>query len=139
MARKPPSGRVRVLVVDDDRAFTKAITSALVEDDRLEVVGVAHDGNEALELSKRLLPDVMLLDLQMPRLDGVETMRKLKRRKRRPEVVVLTGSTDRDELARATRLHPAAFLAKTVDVEEVVPAIAFTVAAGRAKRLAAEA
>ena len=108
MVRKPPSGPVRVLVVDDDVAFTKAITAALTEDERLEVIGTAHDGIEALELAKRLLPDVMLLDLQMPKMDGVETLRRLKR--------------------------PDGFLHKSVDVEEIVPAVAFTVAVSRAAR-----
>ena len=127
---------MRVLVVDDDRTFAKAITAALSEDDRLEVIGMAHDGIEALELSKRLRPDVMLLDLQMPKLDGIETMRKLKRRKNRPDVVVLTSVTDANELERAHRLRPEGFLAKTVDADDVVPAVAFTVAVGRARRLA---
>ena len=134
MVRKPPSGPVRVLVVDDDVAFTKAITAALTEDERLEVIGTAHDGIEALELAKRLLPDVMLLDLQMPKMDGVETLRRLKRRKLRPSVVVLTAVTDAEQLEQIQRLRPDGFLHKSVDVEEIVPAVAFTVAVSRAAR-----
>ncbi len=126
MRREPPSDRVRVLIVDDDADFANAMLAALAEDGKVEVIGIARDGIDALEISKRLRPDVVLLDLQMPRMDGYEVMRRLKRRKRRPAVVVLTGVTGRDELERAARLRPEAFLRKTVDAEAIVPGVVVT-------------
>lgn len=126
MKRQPPSDRIRVLIVDDDVGFATSMFLTLAADGRLDVTGIAGDGLEALELSKSLRPDVMLLDLQMPRMDGYEVMRRIKRRKRRPAVVVLTSVADGEELVRAARLHPDAFLRKTVDADAIVPGIVVT-------------
>jgi DNA-binding NarL/FixJ family response regulator len=124
----PPSDRVRVLIVDDDDDFASAMRAALSADGRIDVAGIAHDGLEALELTKSLRPDLVLLDLEMPRMDGYETLRRLNRRTRKPPVIVLTGVTDRDDLARVARLHPDALLQKTVDAESIVPGVVMTLA-----------
>ena len=118
-----------MLVVDDDPAFAKALLTVLAEEgDTIDVVGVARDGVEALELSKRLRPDVMLLDLQMPRMDGFQVLRTLNRRKQRPVVIVLTGSTAREDLARAERLGPNGLVQKTADVGALITGIVLTFA-----------
>lgn len=113
MTREPPAGRVRVLIVDDDAAFARAMMTSLTEDGCIDVVGIAADGEEALELSKALRPDVMLLDLNMPRSDGYQVMRRINRRAHQPAIIILTGVTDRDHLDRAARLKPDALLQKT--------------------------
>ena len=128
VTREPPSDRVRVLIVDDDHVFACAMREALSADGRIDVAGIAHDGLEALELTKTLRPDVVLLDLEMPRMDGYETLRRLNRRARKPPVIVLTGVTDLEALARASRLHPDALLQKTVDAEAIVPGVVMTLA-----------
>ena len=128
MTREPPSDRVRVLIVDDDDDFASAMRAALSADGRIDVAGIAHDGVEALELTKSLRPDLVLLDLEMPRMDGYETLRRLNRRVRKPPVIVLTGVTDLEDLARAARLHPDALLQKTVDAESIVPGVVMTLA-----------
>ena len=120
MTHEPPAGRIRVLIVDDDAAFARAMMTSLTEDGRIDVVGIAADGQEALEFSKALRPDVMLLDLNMPQVDGYEVMRRIKRRARRPAIIVLTGVTEREELDRAARLEPDALLQKTTDADTVV-------------------
>lgn len=117
-----------MLIVDDDARFAKAMLAALAEEGAIDVVGVARDGVEALALSKALRPDLMLLDLQMPRMDGFEVMRRLNRRKHRPVVIVLTGLTAREDLARAERFSPNALMRKSVDIEAVVPGIVLTFA-----------
>jgi DNA-binding NarL/FixJ family response regulator len=128
VTREPPSDRVRVLIVDDDDDFASAMRAALSADGRIDVAGIAHDGLEALELTKSLRPDLVLLDLEMPRMDGYETLRRLNRRTRKTPVIVLTGVTDRDDLARAARLQPDALLQKTVDAEAIVPGVVMTLA-----------
>ena len=130
MTREPPAGRVRVLVVDDDQVFARAMMTSLSEDGRVEVVGTANDGHEALELSKQLRPDVMLLDLNMPRLDGYEVMRRINRRAQQPAIIVLTGVTDTDDLDRAARLKPDALLQKTTDAETVVLGVVLALGLG---------
>ena len=117
-----------MLVVDDDARFAKAILAALAEEGTIDVIGVARDGIEALDLSKRLRPDVMLLDLDMPRMDGFQVLRTLNRRKRRPVVIVLTGLTAREDLERAERLGPDGLVQKTVDVGTLIPGIVLTFA-----------
>lgn len=126
MSQQPPAGRVRVLVVDDDAAFSTAILTSLSEDGRIDVVGTAADGAEALELSDRWRPDVMLLDLNMPRVDGYEVMRRLKGRAHEPAVVVLTG-VEEDGVDRAAELAPDALLRKTTDADTVVISTVLTV------------
>jgi two-component system, response regulator, stage 0 sporulation protein A len=122
---------VRVLLVDDDAAFAHAMMTSLSEDGRVEVVGTASDGQEALELSRLLRPDVMLLDLDMPRLDGYEVMRRINRRTHQPAVIVLTGVTDNDDLGRAARLKPDALLQKTTDAETVVLGVILALGLGQ--------
>jgi CheY-like chemotaxis protein len=119
-----------VLVVDDDAAFAAAVLAGLAEEGTVDVVGLAKDGVEALELSKTLRPDVMLLDLEMPRMDGFQVLRTLNRRKQRPVVIVLTGLSAREDLARAERLRPNALMQKTVDVGALIPGIVLSFALG---------
>lgn len=131
MTREPPAGRVRVLIVDDDAAFARAMMTSLTDDGRIDVVGIAADGEEALELSKALRPDVMLLDLNMPRSDGYEVMRRINRRAHQPTIIVLTGVTDRDDLNRAARLKPDALLQKTTDADTVVLGVVLALGLGK--------
>jgi DNA-binding NarL/FixJ family response regulator len=130
VTREPPAGRIRVLIVDDDSPFAHAMMTSLSEDGRIDVVGIAADGEEALELSKALRPDVMLLDLNMPRLDGYEVMRRINRRAQQPTIIVLTGVTDRDDLERAARLKPDALLQKTTDADTVVLGVVLALGLG---------
>ena len=123
-----------MLLVDDDKVFATAVLTALAAEGTIDVVGVAHDGVEALELSKTLRPDVMLLDLDMPRMDGFQVMQTLNRRKRRPVVIVLTGLTAREDLARAERLGPDGLVQKTVDVGALIPGIVLTFALAGERR-----
>lgn len=127
MNEEPPAGRVRVLIVDDDASFAEAMMTSLTEDGRIDVVGVAADGQEALELSDRWRPDVMLLDLNMPRVDGYEVMRLLRRHRHRPAVVVLTAAGGED-LQRAAGLEPDALLRKTTDSDDLVMSAVMAVA-----------
>lgn len=131
VTREPPAGRIRVLIIEDDAPFAHAMMTSLSEDGRIDVVGTATDGEEALELSKTLRPDVMLLDLNMPRVDGYEVMRRINRRAHKPTIIVLTGVTDHDDLERAARLKPDAVLQKTTDADTVVLGVVLALGFGR--------
>jgi DNA-binding NarL/FixJ family response regulator len=131
VTQEPPAGRIRVLIVDDDAQFAHAMMTSLSEDGRIDVVGTAADGEEALELSKALRPDVMLLDLNMPRVDGYEVMRQINRRAHRPTIIVLTGLTDHDDLDRAARLKPDALLQKTTDADTLVLGVVLALGFGK--------
>jgi CheY-like chemotaxis protein len=114
---------IRVLVCDDDELFAQALAETLSRDVRLEVVAVARHGGEALALAKAGVVDVLLLDIEMPQIDGIETLRRLREWPQRPAVMMLTGITDSEVIKRAEEEGPDAFLRKSVDPEEVIDGI----------------
>ena len=96
----PSNGRIRVLVVDDSIVIRRLVTHALAEDSQLEVVGVAPNGIIALQRIPQLKPDLITLDIEMPEMDGFETLRQV--RKLYPELPVIMFSTLTDRGAAAT-------------------------------------
>src|SRR2546426_9688135 len=90
--RHVSSRRRRVLVVEDDDTFAEALTALLEADGRLEVAGRARDGREAIELTEALRPDVVLIDVGLPLMDGVEATREIRRKQPTTPVVPVTGS-----------------------------------------------
>jgi DNA-binding NarL/FixJ family response regulator len=91
--------------------------------DGIEVVGEAADGDEALEQAVSLSPDVVLMDLVMPRLDGVAAMRRLRERLPRARVIVLTSFVDDDKLLPAVRAGAAGYLLKNAEPQELARAV----------------
>ncbi len=83
--------RLRVLVVEDDDSFAEALKRLLEADGRLEVAGTARDGREGVELAEALRPDVVLMDIVLPVMDGVEATREIRRRQPTIAVVGITG------------------------------------------------
>ena len=90
--RDVSSHRRRVLVVEDDDSFAEALRELLEADGRLEVAGRARDGREAIELAEALRPEVVLMDIVLPVMDGVEATREIRRRQPTIAVVGITGS-----------------------------------------------
>ena len=90
--RRRRSHRWRVLVVEDDDSFAEAVRKLLEADGRLQVAGRARDGREAIELAGALRPDVVLMDIVLPVMDGVEATREIRRRQPTIAVVGITGS-----------------------------------------------
>ena len=95
------SNRIRVLVADDHAAWVEALVAMLELDERLEVIGRAFDGAEALELARRLRPDVVLMDLEMPRLNGIEATRALRSNGGAPRVLMVTSSPAPEDVLAA--------------------------------------
>jgi DNA-binding NarL/FixJ family response regulator len=117
----PP--KIRVLIADDHRLFAEALAAILATDQRFEVVGQAHDGERAVELAAAEKPDVVLLDISMPRLDGVEAARKIKSKRQPPAVVMLTGSDSPADVARAREAGAAAYMTKDRIASELIDSI----------------
>jgi len=86
-----------VLLVDDDRLFAESVAARLSDDGRMDVVGIAADGAEAIELAATLEPDLVLMDIAMPGLDGVAATREIVGRSPATRVVMLTASTGRSD------------------------------------------
>ncbi len=108
----PRPRRVRVLIADDEPLFVETIEALLAEDDRVEVVGTAADGEEAVKLARSLEPDVILMDISMPTLDGIEAAREIREHLPAARILVLTGSSISADIDRSRQAGVAAFLTK---------------------------
>ena len=120
---------IRVLIVDDDPLVRAGLTMMLGGAARIEVVGEAADGSEVLGALDRHRADVVLMDLRMPKLDGIAAMELVRRQPRPPAVLVLTTFDTDDQVLRALRLGAAGFLVKDTPPAEIGRAIEL-VAAG---------
>ena len=114
---------VRVLVVDDQTLFREALTTLLEVREEVEVVGAAADGVEALGLVAALQPDVVLMDLRMPVLDGVATTRRLRVEHPEVRVLVLTTFDGDDEVFPALRAGAVGYLLKDASASRLVEAV----------------
>jgi CheY-like chemotaxis protein len=120
----PPA---RVLVVDDDALCVAALVLLLSEDNRVAVIDRARNGAEGVELALRLRPDVVLMDVQMPVMDGLEATRRIRSLLRSTRVVLISGTETPGVDERARRAGAAAYLPKGCD-----PRVLLDTLAGRA-------
>lgn len=111
--------KISVLLADDNATLTRLIADSLSAKPDIEIVGTARDGLEALELVKTAQPDVLLLDIVMPRLDGFSTLAELKGMElaKRPRVIMLTGLTRDDLITRAMRMGADYYMIKPFDMQ----------------------
>jgi DNA-binding NarL/FixJ family response regulator len=114
---------IRVLVADDHAVVREGLRTFLRLQKGIEVVGEAGDGAEAVAEAERLEPDVVLMDLVMPKLDGIEAMRRIREQRPATRVIVLTSFGDDDRLLPAVRAGAAGYLLKSAQPREVVRAI----------------
>jgi NarL family two-component system response regulator LiaR len=114
---------IRVLVVDDHEVVREGLRTFLELQEGIEVVGEAADGAAALVAAEELRPDVILMDLVMPRLDGLEAMRALRESVPGARVIVLTSFPDEDKLMPALRAGAAGYLLKNTAPQELARAV----------------
>jgi DNA-binding NarL/FixJ family response regulator len=88
----PNAGAVRILIADDHLLFAESLMAVLSEDERVDVVGIAEDGQRAVDLAAELQPDVILMDLRMPVLDGFEATRRIREAGLDTKILILTGT-----------------------------------------------
>ena len=120
MPSLPPSGRaVRLLLADDHRLFAESLMAVLSEDERVDVVGIAGNGQEAVDLAAELEPDVILMDLRMPVMDGLEATRKIRETGLPVQILLLTGTESPVGAEDAAAAGANAFLRKERGVDEL--------------------
>ena len=121
-AAKMP-GKIRVLVADDHRLFAQALEAILATDDRIQVAGHAADGAEAVKLALSLEPDVILMDIAMPVMDGFQATKQIRQQRPRACVLMLTGSNSRTDVDRAREAGAAGYVTKDRIAAELIDAI----------------
>jgi DNA-binding NarL/FixJ family response regulator len=114
---------VRLLIADDHRLFAEALEAILATEERIEVVGRAADGEEAVALARRLQPDVVALDISMPVMDGFEAAEELEQFDDPPAVLMLTGSSAPADIDRARRVGAKGYITKDAIAASLVDAI----------------
>jgi NarL family two-component system response regulator LiaR len=117
------SGPVRVMLVDDHAVVRQGLRTFLDLQENITVVGEARDGVEALKLVHECSPDVVLLDLIMPRMDGIETVRRMKAARPQTQIIVLTSFGDDQKVFAAIRAGATGFLLKDVSPGDLALAI----------------
>jgi DNA-binding NarL/FixJ family response regulator len=114
---------IRVLVVDDQRLVREGLSALLELVEDLQLVAVAADGDQAIALADEHSPDVVLMDLRMPGMDGVEATRQIRRQHPDVQVVVLTTHADDDSILAALRAGARGYLTKDAGVTEIARAV----------------
>ena len=122
-AATPKTSAVRVLIADDEPLFVEMVEALLDRDKRVEVVGTAGDGKAAVELALALAPDVILMDISMPFLDGIEATRRIREHHPTACILVLTGSSISADIDRSRQAGVAGFLTKDRIGTQLVDAI----------------
>lgn len=132
---------IRVLLAEDQAMVLGALATLLEIEEDLEVVGRARDGAEALELARSARPDVVVTDIEMPGMTGLELAAALRRQERRPRVIIVTTFARPGYLRRALEAGVSGYLLKDAPAEELADAVRRVHAGGRAvdPELAAEA
>jgi DNA-binding NarL/FixJ family response regulator len=114
---------VRVLIADDEPLFVEMVEALLASDGRFAVVGRANNGVEAVDLATTLSPDVTLMDISMPLIDGIEATRRIRERQPEACILILTGSSIASEIDRSRQAGAAGFLTKDSVGSQLVEAI----------------
>jgi two-component system, NarL family, nitrate/nitrite response regulator NarL len=114
---------VRVLIVDDHHLFAEALEAILAMDDRIDVAGHARDGRQAVDVARSTNPDVVLMDISMPVMDGFEATRRIRAQGDDVAVLMLTGSNARADVDRAREAGAAAYVTKDRIAAELIEAI----------------
>jgi DNA-binding NarL/FixJ family response regulator len=118
-----PAAPIRVLIVDDDASFAAALQALLETEPRIAVVGIAANGQQALERALLLRPDVVTMDIEMPVMDGVEATRRIRELLPRTAVLIVSASEHAGRAEAARAAGAAGYMTKSRVAEELVDTI----------------
>ena len=123
MTEEPARERLRVLIADDHALFRRGLEMVLDNEPDIEVVGEAHDGDQAVDRAAELMPDVVLMDVRMPRRSGIEATQKIKEQLPHVKILVLTNSDEEADLYDSIKAGASGYLLKEISSEEVADSI----------------
>jgi DNA-binding NarL/FixJ family response regulator len=119
----PMSSKIRIVVADDHPIFRDGLCRLLALEEDFEVVAQASDGRQVLDVLQQFEPDILLLDLKMPGLDGLATLQRLQAAKNKTRVIVLTASDDKNEFVQAMKLGTSGIVLKQTATELLIKSI----------------
>jgi DNA-binding NarL/FixJ family response regulator len=119
----PASDPIRALIVDDHALFRRGLEMVLAAEDDIELVGEASDGTEAVQKAGESLPDVVLMDIRMPKSSGIEACRAMKEVAPSSKIVMLTISDEEEDLFEAIRAGASGYLLKDIPLDEVADVV----------------
>src|SRR5450755_2769837 len=114
---------IRVLIADDHALFRRGLEMVLEEEDDIDLVGQASDGTEAVSVAGESLPDIVLMDIRMPKISGIEACRAIKEVAPSAKIVMLTISDEEEDLFEAIRAGASGYLLKDIPLDEVADAV----------------
>jgi NarL family two-component system response regulator LiaR len=117
------TGKIRVMIADDHRLVREGLKTFLVTNPGLEIVGEARDGQEAVEIAARLNPDVVLMDLVMPKMDGVAATRQILKQNPQTRILIVTSFTEDESVISAIQAGASGYLLKDCSPRELEEAI----------------
>jgi DNA-binding NarL/FixJ family response regulator len=118
-----PDQALRVLIADDHALFRRGLLMVLKQEDDIDVVGEAGDGQEAVQKAQELMPDVVLMDVRMPRRSGIEATSQIKDLLPHVKILMLTISDDEADLYDAIKAGASGYLLKEISIDEVAEAV----------------
>lgn len=119
----PAQNTIRILIVDDHPLFRRGIRWSLESEPSIEVVGETGDGQQAIQLTDQLMPDVILMDINLPHMSGLEVTRIIRRRHPQTGVIIFTMHEDDEQLFHAIRVGAAAYVTKDVEASDLITLI----------------
>jgi len=119
----PAKSKIRIVVADDHPIFRDGLCRLLALEEDFEVVAQASDGRQVLEILQQVEPDILLLDLKMPGLDGLATLQRLQVTRNKTRVIVLTASDDKNEFVQAMKLGTSGIVLKQTATELLIKSI----------------
>lgn len=122
-ARTEQQDTIKILIADDHRTFAEALKMALAQEPGIKVTAVVHDGDEAVEISRKKHPDIVLMDVAMPRTDGIAATKEIKRERPDTRVVMLSAYEEEHTVARAIDAGASGFLSKLGPMKDVARSI----------------
>ena len=115
--------KIRVLVADDHALFRRALAAVFADEKDVELIGEASDGEEAIRMASELVPDVVLMDVRMPKVLGIDAARQIKAEQPSTKIVMLTVSDEEEDLFEAIKAGASGYLLKEVDPSEIAEAL----------------
>src|SRR5580700_10484749 len=119
----PTGSKIRIVVADDHPIFRDGLCKLLALEEDFEVVAQAQDGRQVLDVLQQYAPDILLLDLKMPGLDGLATLQRLQAIKNKTRVIVLTASDDKNEFVQAMKLGTSGIVLKQTATDLLIKSI----------------